>query len=406
MFYEAELRFFRETYRKCRIPTAIIDLNSTLQERQDLDLTLFYEQLDTTIPICQLLPPVQERIVYRLADPFFHRYLYFKLPELPTEGILLVGPYLESSPTESELMEWAEAHHIPPGKQSQLTQYAWSLPILPQNSHLHVMLDTFIERLWGAGNYSVEDVDQTNHAEDSLLLSKASSLEQQDALWNMKNMERRYALENEILDAVTNGQAFKADSLLPIITPMAFENRLSDPIRNAKNYGIIMNTLLRKAAERGGVHPVYIDSVSSEFAAKIEKANTIDALQQLMQEMFHRYCRLVKKHSTKDYSPLVQHAITLIDGRITEELSLQSIAGLLNVSSSYFSTLFKKETGITLTEYINNRRIKHAKYLLESTKLQIQTIAQHCGIVDVHYFSKVFKKLTGMTPKEYRQSLK
>lgn len=406
MFYEAELRFLRETFRKCRIPATIIDLNSTMQERQDLELSLFYDSLDTATPIAQLLPPVQERILYRLADSFFHRYLYFKLPELPTDGILLVGPYLETPPSESQLMEWAEAHHIPPTKQQQLMQYTWSLPALPQSSHLHVMLDAFMERLWGLGNYSIEDVEQTPHAEDTLLLSKVSALEQRDALWNMKNMERRYALENEILDAVANGQSFKADSLLPIITPMAFENRLSDPIRNAKNYSIIMNTLLRKAAERGGVHPVYIDSVSSEFAAKIEQANTIDALQQLMKEMFYSYCRLVKKHSTKDYSPLVQHAITLIDGRITEELSLNTIAGLLNVSSSYFSTLFKKETGTTLTEYINNRRVKHAKYLLESTKLQVQTIAQHCGIMDVHYFSKVFKKKTGMTPKEYRQSLK
>ena len=406
MFYEAELRFLRETFRKCRIPATIIDLNSTLQERQDLDLTLFFEALDTTIPISQLLPPVQERVIYRLADPFFHRYLYLKLPELPTEGILLIGPYLESSPSESQLMEWSESHNIPPRKQQQLMQYAWSLPVLSRSSHLHVLLDVFMERLWGIGNYSVEDVDHTNQAEYNLLLSKTSALEQQDAIWNMKNMERRYSVENEILDAVANGQNFKADALLPVLSSMAFENRLSDPMRNAKNYSIIMNTLLRKAAERGGVHPLYIDSLSSEFAAKIEQANTVDNLQPLMKEMFHSYCQLVKKHSTKDYSPLVQHAITLIDGRIAEELSLNSIASLLNVSSSYFSTLFKKETGVTLTEYVNKRRIKHAKYLLESTKLQIQTIAQHCGIMDVHYFSKVFKKITGMTPKEYRQSLK
>ena len=44
--------------------------------------------------------------------------------------------------------------------------------------------------------------------------------------------------------------------------------------------------------------------------------------------------------------------------------------------------------------------------LLRTTKLQIQTIAQHCGIMDVHYFSRIFKKVTGQTPKEYRAALK
>ena len=42
--------------------------------------------------------------------------------------------------------------------------------------------------------------------------------------------------------------------------------------------------------------------------------------------------------------------------------------------------------------------------LLATTKLQIQTIAQHCGILDVHYFSKVFKKSVGVTPKQYRET--
>jgi len=66
--------------------------------------------------------------------------------------------------------------------------------------------------------------------------------------------------------------------------------------------------------------------------------------------------------------------------------------------------LFKQEVGETLTEYVNGKRIKRAMQLLETTKMQVQTIAQNCGILDVHYFSKIFKKTTGMTPKEYRES--
>jgi hypothetical protein len=86
----------------------------------------------------------------------------------------------------------------------------------------------------------------------------------------------------------------------------AFERRVPDALRNAKNYGIIMNTLLRKAAEHGGVHPIYIDRISSEFARKIENMPALAENSALMAEMFRTYCRLVRKHSMKNYSPPVQ----------------------------------------------------------------------------------------------------
>jgi len=165
-----------------------------------------------------------------------------------------------------------------------------------------------------------------------------------------------------------------------------------------------MNTLLRKAAESGGVHPVYLDTQSSAFAHKIEKLVSVSEADALMTDMYRSYCRLVRKHSMKHYSPPIQKVVAAIDFDLTANLSLSSLAEMQNISPSYLSALFKQEVGKTLTEYVNGRRIERAMQLLETTKLQIQTIAQNCGILDVHYFSKIFKRNTGMTPKEYRAS--
>jgi YesN/AraC family two-component response regulator len=167
-----------------------------------------------------------------------------------------------------------------------------------------------------------------------------------------------------------------------------------------------MNTLLRKAAENGGVHPVYLDRVSSEFATKIERLTSLSENTSLMLEMFRSYCRLVRKHSLNTYSILVQKTVLLIDSDLAASLSLSSLAEAQGVSAGYLATVFKRETGKTVSEYIRDKRVKHAQHLLSTTRLQIQTVALHCGIVDVHYFSKIFKKLTGKTPKEYRETSK
>ena len=107
----------------------------------------------------------------------------------------------------------------------------------------------------------------------------------------------------------------------------------------------------------------------------------------------------------KGYSLLIQKVLVRIDSDLTADLSLKTQAELLNVNASYLSTLFKKETGATLTDYVNKKRVEHALFLLNSSSMQIQTIAQYCGIPDVNYFTKIFKKYVGKTPKEYRDGI-
>lgn len=124
-----------------------------------------------------------------------------------------------------------------------------------------------------------------------------------------------------------------------------------------------------------------------------------------MANMFRSYCKLVNKNSSKRYSKLVQQAVVVIEADPAAELNLHKIAEKLNVSNVYLSSMFKKETGKTITEYIREKRLSYAVYLLRSTNLQIQTIALRCGIVDVQYFSKLFKKHTGKTPTEFRAEL-
>ncbi len=123
-----------------------------------------------------------------------------------------------------------------------------------------------------------------------------------------------------------------------------------------------------------------------------------------MREMFCTYCRLVREHTGKGYSPGVQNAVLMIDADLSANISPRALAVAQSVTPAYLSTVFHHETGKTLCAYIRERRMAAAADLLATTNLQIQTVALHCGIMDVQYFSKLFKKQYGVTPTRYRNN--
>ena len=332
---------------------------------------------------------------------------YLKILQREKEYILIylgMKPFLKQELYRTEILEKGEQLHLNAAVLKQLEYFYASVPVLRDDGQFFALINTFCEQLWGStDSYTAIDL---NHDDVSTLFNykqvKVVASEAENN-WKIDLMEKRYAYEEQLLRAVSRGQIHKAEQMLSSFSSLAFESRSNDDLRNYKNYSIIMNTLLRKAAQDGGVHPIHLDKVSSEFAKKIELISSINSIKEIMAQMLNDYCRLVRKHSIKQYSPLVQRAIIKIENDLTADLSLKQLSSLNNVSTSYFSSLFKNETGQTLTDYVNNQRINQAKHLLRTTNLQVQTVAQLCGILDLHYFSKLFKRYVGKTPKEYRE---
>ena len=399
MLYDAELQFLQKSLNRCHIQTLLLDKSTPPPRNFDLGLR---QLLGIREPLSHLLGDhlftAQPCTVYKATDMFLCSYLYLRLPdEQPL--FLLVGPYLETEPTHQQLLEQAERIGIPPQNFRRLEMYYSGIPSLQDDHAALILLNVFFETIWGNDSFSVTEINSIR-TESPIIPSHARA---ENILQNMEILEARYARENEMIDAVSHGLTHKAELLFGGFSSHAIEERLSDPVRNLKNYGIIMNTLLRKAAESGGVHPFHLDETSNDFARRIEQASTASTLQELMASMARSYCRLVKRHATKQYSPIVQRVIVCIDADLSGDLSLNTLAAMQNINPGYLSTLFHRETGQTLTEHVTEKRIRLATQLLSTTHLQIQTIAQHCGIPDVNYFCKVFKKHIGKTPRSFRQ---
>ena len=405
MFHETEFRFLHNTLQKLHLSVTRLTPQAEFDIPLDLGIRRFLGREDEYRHVFYTLPfQMEGNTIYRVTDAFLCNYLFLRLPEKEPTAVV-IGPYMSTQLSRDQLLQEAERHCIPPALFRQLETFYGGVPVITDESFLLAVVNTYAETLWGGSDtYSV--VDLTGNLSSPAPLSQRSESPSPDqTLLDMQTMERRYAYENEMLKAVSQGLRHKASSMLGNMSQFALEQRVADPVRNLKNYCIIMNSLLRKAAEQGGVHPLYIDTVSSDFARRIELIASTRAATQLMDEMMNDYCRLVKKHSLARYSAPVRKALACIDADLAGDLSLSALAAMQNISSGYLSTLFKKEVGQTLTDYVNSRRVEQAAGMLRSGTLQVQTVAQYCGIPDVNYFSKLFKRYTGVSPKEFRRTL-
>jgi two-component system response regulator YesN len=122
------------------------------------------------------------------------------------------------------------------------------------------------------------------------------------------------------------------------------------------------------------------------------------------------YTRIVdhikKQQAGGSYSRHIAKAVQYISDNYAANISLESTASALNLNPSYLSRLFKEETQMTFTEYINRVRIKKSCMLMESGAFALKQISSEVGFLSYTYFFKVFKSMTGMTPQAYIDHLK
>jgi two-component system response regulator YesN len=104
------------------------------------------------------------------------------------------------------------------------------------------------------------------------------------------------------------------------------------------------------------------------------------------------------------YSPRISRAIDYVRRNLAEDLDTRNLGAYLNIGPNYFSSLFKRETGISFSAFVSRSRLRAAACLLERTDQRIAEIAAHTGFRDSVYFSQVFKKTRGCSPSKYRKN--
>lgn len=186
-------------------------------------------------------------------------------------------------------------------------------------------------------------------------------------------------------------------------------DRLLKEIKEAylrkEEVSIIMQSIIVAANETlklAGVERHVKESKDEQWIYEFEKKKNIYDAFEIVKEYLNSVMEQLydlKEDTSKKQSLL---ALDYIEKNYqNSELTLQMLCKYLSMSPSYFSAIFKKETGETFVEALTKKRMQVAKNLLKYTSLKNYEIAEKIGFSDAHYFSQTFKKYIGKTPKEY-----
>jgi len=142
-----------------------------------------------------------------------------------------------------------------------------------------------------------------------------------------------------------------------------------------------------------------------EIKEKLKVSKSRDQYFMILDLIFEEIFDVIIREKRVTYKEEMTYALQYIEKHLTKNLTLESAANYMNISTHYFSKLFKSEVGENFIDYVTDKKVDRAKELIKDTDIPLNSIAFELGFNEANYFSKVFKKKTGITPSQYRKKV-
>ncbi|HZG56231.1 response regulator [Paenibacillus sp.] len=271
---------------------------------------------------------------------------------------------------------------------AKYTRFTISIGIGRKVEELGQLPDSFLQALnalsyhFYTGGNGVLSFDQT--AKDAKGLPKYSLETERELLFAMRsgNREKSMALLEQLIGDLFGSSYHKPEYVRSVCQELAF---------------MMYRVLLEQLS----------DTRLSELEHRLREGRngelSMQELRELLVDLCRQGCEWMEKERVSESKQVIRQAIAYIQSNLGKALTVEICAKQVNLSIGYFSNLFKKVTGTTFQQYVTQERIERAKVMLVEN-YQVQEIAEELSYEHRRYFSEVFKKQTGMTPSEFKES--
>ncbi len=244
---------------------------------------------------------------------------------------------------------------------------------------------------------------------ERLLIGDAEDLSVSDLPNRSAPEERRdrhkvWSAEQALLQMVKNGdpdykRALSVSQQISNGVPL----RSGDPLRSGKTSNVVFCSIVCRAAIEGGLSPEEAYALGDAYIQSSEDARTMDELTSVALTMYDDFIHRVHKCRTNPkLSPVVQKCVDYIEMHLGERIRAADLAAIAGYSEYYTTRRFRKETNLSVNDYIKFAKVERAKVLLKSTDQDVREIADTLGFSSRSHFSQSFKQVTGQSPAEFR----
>ncbi len=226
--------------------------------------------------------------------------------------------------------------------------------------------------------------------------------------WERENKKSHTSYETEIMfySCMMHGDTERLGYHLEMLFRDGIvTGRLSkDSLRQMKYWAISCITIATRYAIQGGLPEMDAYNLSDSYIRDIDMIDDENEILEYLVKKSFEITNMIKNIKVRsDYPSPVRKCVSYIDKNLHSKISLEELSEICGLSKDYLSQLFKKTTGITISDYIKKRRLSSAKELLDRGT-SISDTAYGLGFCSESYFISCFKNEYGITPKQYISS--
>ncbi len=323
-------------------------------------------------------------------------YIIAILSEEPRPDFFYAGPFREREFTASFFKKSFPDHKATAHYSDSFKNFYQTLPLVDPvriTDTLRHLLEAFIP---GFSSVALEFIDHSQN-----LYEETQNNDENFYQYYAENYSEHM---HHFVKAIKEGDsetAFKTLTSLMDFSGMAFETSVR-PLRRELNR---INMYCANILFDTQLHTAHILQLYHSFDKRIDSEDSPIVLSRMAHEIIRKYCFLAKNYMYSDYSYLIRSIIHYITQHIAENLTLAMIADYFQKNPSYLSGQFSAEVGVSLTAYIRQAKIRAAIQRFNMDDISVSEAASAVGIHDYGYFSKLFKKETGVTPSQYKKML-